>query len=94
MNNKNYQALVKKLAGGNGNLTINFAWPTVAEKGQAAGPRDEGKADAANQKAEAASPKAEAANQKADAVMTKAASARQSRSGHNLNILLQQSLIL
>ena len=25
--NENYQAVAKKHAGGNGNLTINFAWP-------------------------------------------------------------------
>ena len=37
--------------------------------------------------------KADAANAKADAAMPKAASAKQSRSGHNF-ILLQQSLIL
>ena len=27
MNNENYLAVAKKHAGGNGNLTINFAWP-------------------------------------------------------------------
>jgi len=72
---------------GHGSYNAYHIDTMVAEKGQAAGPRAEGKGRRGQSKGRSG-------QSKADAAMTKAASAKQSRSGHNENTLLQQSVIL
>jgi len=66
----------------------------VAEKGQAAEPRAEGKSRRGQSKADGANQKSEAANPKADAAMTKAASAKQSRNLSSKYIDRPQIVIL